>query len=191
MTRDRKRFLVLSAPSGAGKTTIARALVKRNNDMVISVSATTRPKRPREVDGRDYFFLSQQKFEEYITQGNFLEYERVHGYYYGTLKHVVENWLKNDKVVVFDIDVNGALAIKKQYPGSILIFIKAPSFEELKRRLIQRKSESNEDMATRLKRLNYENEQAGRFDYIVINEDLYQTVIEIESLFYQYNRRVK
>jgi len=182
MTRDRNVFLVLSAPSGAGKTTIARELIKRNKDMVISVSATTRPRRPREVEGRDYFFLSQQKFEEYIKLGNFLEYERVHGYYYGTLKHVVKKWQKKGKVVVFDIDVNGALSIKKKYPGSILVFIKAPSFEELKRRLKKRKSESNEDMVTRLKRLDYENEQAEKFDYIVINEDLHKTVKEIESL---------
>jgi guanylate kinase len=179
---SRNSFLVLSAPSGAGKTTIARQLIKRNKNIVISVSATTRPKRPRETDGKDYYFFTRKKFEEYINQGNFLEYEQVHGYYYGTLKDVVDKWVQEEKIILFDIDVNGALSIKSNYPHALLVFIKAPSFEELKRRLKSRKSESDEDMNTRLRRLEYEYSQAEKFDYIIINEDLHKTIEEIELL---------
>jgi guanylate kinase len=182
MKRKNPPFLVLSATSGAGKTTIAKELVRRNRNMVISVSATTRPRRVHEKEGKDYYFMKKEEFEENITLNNFIEYEQVHSWYYGTLKHVIESQTGEGKIVLFDIDVKGALSIKGIYPNSILVFIKAPSLKELKRRLRGRKSDSPEEIQMRLERLDYEYEQAKKFDFIVINKDLEQTVIEIESL---------
>ena len=138
------KFIALSAPSGAGKTTIAQELVKRHKDMVISVSATTRDKRPYEIDGIDYHFMTRSEFEQNISAGNFVEYEEVHGNLYGTLNRTVEEFTAADKSVVFDIDVKGALAIKHKYPQTILIFINAPSEKESIERLRNRKSENEE-----------------------------------------------
>ena len=175
-------FLVLAASSGAGKTTIAKELVRRHKEMVISVSATTRARRIGEKDGVDYFFMTQEEFEQNIARNNFVEYEQVHGCYYGTLKQVVEKWSQEGKIVVFDIDVNGALTIKRLYPNSILIFIKAPSLKELRRRLKDRKSDSERDIEMRLQRIDYEQKQSKKFDYIVINKNLAKAVGDIEKI---------
>ncbi len=130
MKKFKSRLIAFSAPSGAGKTSLIKSLVARHNEFVISISATTRQKRPKEVDGEDYYFLTETKFKEEIELGSFLEYEQVHGDYYGTLNKIVDDFLVKEKIVVFDIDVNGALNIKATYPETILIFIKAPSEEE-------------------------------------------------------------
>lgn len=182
MNKFRSQFVVLSAPSGAGKTTIAKMLIRRHHDMAISISATTRLKRPREEEGKDYFFLSQSAFKENIDKNNFLEYEEVHGDYYGTLKNKVNELLDQDRTVVFDIDVKGALSLKKLYPQAILIFIKPPSLEELKNRLKHRKSESEEAIERRLKRIDYEYNESLNFDHIVINDNLMQTIEKIEEI---------
>ena len=180
--RFKSRLIAFSAPSGAGKSTIAKRLIARHPEMVISVSATTRAIRPREHDGVDYHFLSQQEFSNRVKIGDFLEHEIVHGQMYGTLRSQVERKLAAGKVVVFDIDVNGALSIKAHYPETILIFIKAPSREALIQRLKMRRSETDESIGKRLERLPFEYEQAKKFDYIIINTDLEQAVREIESL---------
>ena len=182
MKKFRSQLIVLSAPSGAGKTTIARLLTKRFTELVISISATTRPKRPQEKEGRDYHFLTVDQFEENIRQKNFLEYERVHGDLYGTLKNRVEELLAQSRVIVFDIDVKGALSIKKLYPQAILIFIKPPSLDELKKRLKARQSESESSISKRLQRIKFEYTQAEKFDHIVVNDDLDHTVNLIENL---------
>ena len=182
MHKFSNQLIVLSAPSGAGKTTIAKMLTKRHPEMAISVSATTRPKRPREKDKRDYFFISQSDFEENIRKKNFIEYEEVHGDYYGTLKNQVEELLAQNKIVVFDIDVKGALSIKKMYPEALLIFIKAPSEKELRRRLKNRKSESEEAIQKRLSRIEFEIAQAAKFDHIVINDNLNHALAQIEKI---------
>ncbi len=179
------RFIALSAPSGAGKTTIAKSLVQRNMDMVISVSATTRPQRTGEENGVDYFFMSKHEFETNIQNNQFLEYEQVHDNYYGTLRPVVENLMRQGKRIVFDIDVKGALSIRQAYPReSLLIFIQAPSIDELKQRLIKRKSESEDAIQLRLKRIDYEVDRSKYFDHIIINDTLEHTVEKIESLIH-------
>ena len=178
------KFIALSAPSGAGKTTIARALVRRHKNMVISVSATTRPMRPGEQDGLDYHFLTRQVFEENIQAGNFVEHEEVHGNLYGTLKQTIEDHQKAGKSVVFDIDVKGALAIKHKYPDTILIFINAPSEEELIERLRKRKSENEASIKKRLQRIKFELSYADKFDHIVINDTLEHTLVQIEEIIY-------
>lgn len=183
--RDMSKFhqmIVISAPSGAGKTTICNLLIKQNKNFIISVSATTRPPRPTEKNGIDYFFISEDEFWKKVGNQEFLEYESVHGYYYGTLKSQVNDLLEKGYYVIFDIDVNGALTIKKKYTKSILIFLKPPSIEELRKRLIKRKSDNEDEIEKRLQRLPQEYEKAEYFDYIVINDELNKTVEKIEKI---------
>ncbi len=178
------KYVVLSAPSGAGKTTIARHLVARHPEMVISISATTRARRPGEKEGVDYFFQSPDQFRQNIADGNFVEYEIVHDNYYGTLKNVIENLHAEGKSIVFDIDVKGAMAIKQEYPDAILIFINAPSKEELISRLRNRKSENEQTIGRRLERMEMELSFASKFDFTVINDTLAHTVEQIETIIY-------
>ncbi|MBD3226387.1 MAG: guanylate kinase [Caldithrix sp.] len=180
--RFKSSYIIFSAPSGGGKTTIVRQLQQKYEETAISVSATTRPKRNNEVHGRDYFFLSRQEFEKAIQQDRFLEYEQVHGNYYGTLKETVENMSARGQVVLFDIDVNGALSIKQQFPKAISLFIKPPSKEELIRRLQRRQSERESDIRKRLQRLDYEYARSEHFDHIIINDQLSETINQVESL---------
>jgi len=188
MHNFRSNFIVLSAPSGGGKTTIAKMLAKKYKDLSISISATTRPKRPLEEEGRDYFFLTKAAFTENVKSDNFLEYEEVHGDYYGTLKKRVEELLERGKAIIFDIDVKGAISIKKQYPEAILLFIKPPSLDVLKTRLKKRKSESEEAINKRLDRIKFEYEQAKLFDYDIINDHLPHTINQIEDLILKENK---
>lgn len=175
-------YYVFSAPSGGGKTTIVNKLAQKYPELTISISATTRKKRSYEINGREYVFLSIDAFKQAITEGNFLEYEEVHGDYYGTLKDTVEGLIKRGKKVLFDIDVNGAFSIKKNYPDAVLFFIKPPSRGELIKRLKGRKSETQESIQKRLKRLDYEYAQADKFDHIIINDNLEHAIKQIEDL---------
>lgn len=176
------KLIVLSAPSGAGKSTICKMLLERNADFRLSISATTRPPRGNERNGVEYFFLSEGEFFKKVRNQEFIEYAEVHGHYYGTLKSTVEALLEQGFTVLFDIDVIGALNIKKQYPKAILIFIRPPSEEELIRRLKNRQTESDAQIQKRLERLPMEYEKARYFDYQIVNEDLPSTVERIEQL---------
>ncbi len=175
-------YIAFSAPSGAGKTTIVRILEQKYPQLVISISAATRPRRANETDGHDYYFISLDEFKKEIDKDSFLEYEEVHGQYYGTLIEKIESFTKQGKVVLFDIDVNGAQAVKEHYPEALLFFIKPPGREELIRRLQIRKSETEASIKKRLQRLQFEYEQAENFDYIIINDDLETAVKEIEKI---------
>lgn len=186
MKKFKSRLIAFSAPSGAGKTSLIKSLVARHKELVISISTTTRNKRPREIDRKDYYFISEIEFKEKIQSGSFLEYEQVHGDYYGTLNKTVEDYLKKNKIVVFDIDVNGALNIKNIYPETLLIFIKAPTEDELIRRLKGRKSEKTEIIKKRLERIPYEYDQSKKFDYVIINHNFYETVNKIDELVVEY-----
>jgi guanylate kinase len=187
MKKHPRPFIVLSAPSGAGKTTIARKLAERNPNLQISISATTRPKRPLETDGIDYFFLSDDEFSKNLKERNFLEHETVHGFRYGTLRTTLEKMAEEGKQIIFDIDVKGALSIKRLRPEAILIFIKPPSLAELRQRLKARQTETVQAIRKRLGRLKYEYQQADKFDHVVINDQLDRAVREIESLINQKN----
>jgi len=182
MTAFKSQYIAFSAPSGAGKTTIIKHLLQKYPELALSVSATTRPKRNYESDGKDYFFLSQDAFQKAVDKGRFLEYEEVHGNYYGTLKDKVEELIDRGKSVLFDIDVKGALSVKKAYKNSILIFIKPPDSEALRKRLSNRKSEDEETIARRLERQTFEYEQSRFFNFTVINDDLQQAIQEVEKL---------
>ncbi len=178
-----KRLVVISAPSGCGKTTIVKEILKMYSDFYFSVSATTRPKRANEINGVDYKFLTTQQFETFIQKNKLVEWEKIYDNYYGTLVDEVESNLANGKLVIFDIDVLGALSIKEKYPDdSLMIFIDIPSVEALKERLKNRKTESEETFSKRLKRMEMEFDKKKYFDYVVMNQDLEKAVIEVEEI---------
>lgn len=177
-------YFAFSAPSGAGKTTIIKKLLNKHDNIAVSISATTRPIRKGEIDGVDYYFTTQDDFKRYISERKFLEFEPVHNDYYGTLIEKVESLVKAGKTVLFDIDVNGALKIKKNYPETVLVFIKPPSREALIERLRGRKSETEDTLKKRMERLDYEYSKAELFDYIIINDNLDDAVNEIESIIW-------
>lgn len=180
MTKENKaKLFVFSAPSGTGKTTIVRSILEAFPDLVFSVSATTRKKRDTEIDGKDYFFISEKEFENKIKNNEFVEWEKFYDYYYGTLISFIEDKLVASKSIVLEVDVKGALNIKKNYPNSVLIFIMPPSFEELKSRLFNRKTESEEDFKKRIYRAEMELSYKDKFDYVVINDNLERAKKEV------------
>lgn len=148
----------------------------------MSISATTRSKRPGEVNGKDYYYLTTAEFEKAKAGNRFLEYEEVHGNYYGTLKEKVDEIVDYGKPVVFDVDVKGASSVKKVYPDARLIFIKPPTKEILEERLRDRKSEDEKTIKRRLNRLDYEYEQAEFFDFHVVNDNLEDAIKDVEKL---------
>ena len=182
MNKLNSKYIVFSAPSGAGKTTIVKVLLEQIPDLALSISATTRNMRPGEMNAKDYFFLSKDEFEQAIREGKFLEHEVVHDNYYGTLKAKVDGLVKQGKSVVFDIDVKGARAIKDAYPEAVLIFIKPPSKEVLEQRLKDRQSEDEKSIKKRLERLEFEYEQASFFDYNIVNDNLEHAIEEVKKL---------
>jgi guanylate kinase len=181
-----KQLIVISAPSGAGKTTVARHLLQRFPQLRFSVSATTRPERPGEVDGRDYFFWSREQFEQAIARGELVEYEEIFGHLYGTLRSQVEQALSTGEFLLFDIDVKGALALRRAYPEqTFLIYVAPPSIEELERRLRQRGTESEEQIRRRLERAAMELQFQDHFDVVIRNEQLEQTLARAEQIVAQ------
>ena len=185
MMSKRGKLIVFSAPSGSGKTTIVRALLKRPElNLAFSISATSRPPRGEEVDGKDYYFLSQKEFEQNIRNGAFLEWEEVYpGQHYGTLLEEVNRLLEGGKNVVFDIDVIGGLNIKKQFNDEALaLFVQPPSIEVLAQRLERRGTDSSEKIHIRLEKARLELSQAPYFDHTVINESLDQAIEQAHKL---------
>jgi len=180
---NRGKLIVVSAPSGSGKTTIARAIMQKYPGMLFSVSATTRPPRAGEADGRDYFFLTTDEFKRRVRQGDLVEWEEIYGDYYGTLKSEVDRALSKGTIMLFDVDVKGALSIKRTYPDdSLLIFIKPPSFEALQKRLLNRKTEDEATIRRRLDRVPMELEKGGLFDWQVVNDDLQAAISKVDEI---------
>lgn len=166
-------IIVLSAPSGSGKTTIARYLLEHFPRMRFSVSATTRAMRQGETDGKDYHFLSKEEFRHKIDAGEVIEYEEIYGNYYGTLRSEVERAEADDAILLCDVDVLGAKNFKREYPRDAhLIFIAPPSLEAARRRLEKRGTESAEQIQRRMDRAAMEMEQQGSFDHVIVNDDL-------------------
>jgi len=166
------RLFVFSAPSGSGKTTIVKDVLKNYPDFVFSISATTRTKRLTEIEGVDYFFVNEIEFQSKINNDEFIEWEKVYDYYYGTLKSQIDDNIEKGLNTVFEVDVVGAFKIKRYYSNSTLIFISPPGIEELKERLIKRNTETNEDLRMRIERAEMELSVKNKFDYIVSNIDL-------------------
>ncbi|MAG21450.1 MAG: guanylate kinase [Candidatus Marinimicrobia bacterium] len=170
-------LVVISAPSGAGKTTICRELQKERPDWIFSVSCTTRPKREYEKDGYDYEFISQKKFDQMVKAGGLVEYEEVHGYMYGTKRDSVEKAIENGDVLLLEVDVKGGVAIKEAYPEkAISFFIRPPSKEELKRRLRKRGVDSEARITKRLERMEMEMAFEDQYDSSVVNDDVSETI---------------
>ena len=182
-TRKTGTLIVISAPSGAGKGTICRELLKRNDNLCMSISMTTRSPREGEENGVDYYFVSKEEFKKRISEGKFLEYAKVHNdNYYGTPKDKVDEWLKEEKDVILEIDIQGALEINDKVKEAIFIFIMPPSMQILKQRLIKRNTETKEQLIERFKTAYKEINEVSKYNYVVINDDINLAVKKIESI---------
>jgi guanylate kinase len=168
------KFIIFSAPSGAGKTTIVKHLLQKGLPLEFSISATSRKPRGVEINGKDYFFLTTDDFRQKIAENQFIEWEEVYaGNYYGTLKNEVERIWKNNNHVLFDIDVKGGVNLKKQFPDITLsIFVMPPSVEELERRLVARSTDDAETIKKRVSKAVEEIKFADQFDLIIVNDNL-------------------
>jgi guanylate kinase len=179
----RPRLFVVTGPSGAGKGTLIRRLVERRADLAVAVSATTRPRRPGEEDGRDYHFLSEAEFDRRVREGDFLEHvDYVSGHRYGTLREEVERILASGRSCVLELETQGAKEVQATMPEATTIFVKPPSFAELERRLRERATESAGEIGERLALARSQAREAGDFDHVVTNDDVERAVGEIESI---------
>ena len=176
------RLFVISGPSGVGKGTLISKVLPRLNDTVLSRSATTRPRRSREAEGREYYFFSPEEFEERVKAGDFLEHVRYGSNRYGTLRSEVVGQLESGKNVVLEIELEGARNIRRQMPEAVLIFIAPPSVEELRERLSGRNTEADAERDVRLERAGEELASQDEFDYIVVNRTVDQAVDELEQV---------
>jgi guanylate kinase len=181
MTKDpsiQGKCIIFSAPSGAGKTTIVRALLDRFDQLSFSISACSRQPRPNEINGKDYYFLSADEFREKINANEFIEWEEVYkDHYYGTLRNEVERLWQQGKTVVFDVDVYGGIQLKKYFGENALsFFVEAPSLEELETRLRNRQTETEEKIQTRMQKAQEELEQKEQFDRVVVNDKLEEAI---------------
>ncbi|AKA69970.1 guanylate kinase [Clostridium scatologenes] len=179
--KEKGLLVVISGPSGAGKGTICKALLEKN-DFWLSVSATTRSPRVGEVDGVNYYFLSKEKFQNRIKNEGFLEYAEVYGNYYGTPKDSVLSAIDIGKDVVLEIDIQGALKVKETYPEGVFIFILPPSMKELRQRIINRGSETEESLMTRFKAAYKEINYVSKYNYAVVNDTVEEAVKKIEGI---------
>jgi guanylate kinase len=176
-------LLILSAPSGAGKTTLARRLVAATPGSIFSVSYTTRSPRGAEKDGVDYHFVEPKVFQQKIERGEFVEWAEVHGHFYGSPQAVVDQSLKQNCLAVFDIDVQGGLAIKRKYPATVLVLVLPPSLEELERRLRARKTETDDIIRRRLLAGRAEIERGlTSYDFLVVNDELDVAFEKIQAI---------
>ena len=167
----RGRLIVVSGPSGAGKSTLIRASLESVPELAYSVSATTRDPRPGEVDGEDYIFLSREEFERWIEEGRFLEWAEYSGNLYGTPEQKVEELLEDGKSVILEIELQGARLVRNKRPDAVMVFVRAPSLEETRRRLAGRATETEEALESRLATAVGEVAASAEFDHEVVNED--------------------
>ncbi|MEO9022374.1 MAG: guanylate kinase [Ginsengibacter sp.] len=184
MRKEYNKIILVTAPSGSGKTSIVKYLMKKFPVLDFSVSATTRPPRKEEKEGADYYFISEEDFKKRIHNKEFLEWEMVYeGRYYGTLKSDIERIWQDNKVPVLDIDVQGAIHVQQQYPvNTIAIFVQAPSVDELRRRLQSRGSETQQSLEARLNKSSYEMTFKDHFENIIVNEDFETACKETEKI---------
>ena len=178
-----KNLIAISAPSGTGKSTLCEEIRIKKPEIKFSISCTTRPRRDYEIDGINYYFLTDAEFMEKVKNNELLEYEEVHGYYYGTLSNTLNNAISSKELMLFDVDVNGAMSIKKKYPNNTLtVFILPPSIEDLKVRLINRGTDSQEVINKRLERTNKEMKFKDKFDTFMINDNLSSAVEKLNKI---------
>ncbi len=186
-SNDDQKVIIFVGPSGSGKTSIARAVMRRIPRLAFSVSATTRPPRNNERDGRDYYFIDADTFRQWIAEGRLLEHEEVYpGIYYGTPRHELERIRDKGKVPLLDIDINGALRIREAFPGALILFIHPGNESAIIERLQHRQTETPEQINKRLRRIRYELDMAARADHIIYNQNLGEAVDEAERIIRQY-----
>ena len=176
------KLIVLSGPSGVGKSTVVQRLMLQNPNLRFSVSATTRPMRPSDVEGKTYYFVDRQTFEDMIAQKQFFEYAEFVGNYYGTPIHPIDTALSEGHDVLLDIEPVGALNVKRLRPDSVLIFLAAPSFRELERRLTERGDTEPDIIKSRLERAKWDYSQAPQYNYLVVNDTVDHAVTELQSI---------
>ena len=177
-----KKLYVISGSSGVGKGTVLKRFLEKNPDFMLSVSCTTRTPREGEIDGVNYFFLSKDEFKNCIDNDKFLEWAEFAGNFYGTKKKFINQCLNEGKNIILEIDTQGALMVKKQMPEAVLIFICPPSLETLENRLRGRHTEDEETIQKRLKEVKEELKRAENFDYKIVNDNLENTVSELEKI---------
>jgi guanylate kinase len=180
----RGMLIVVSSPSGGGKGTLIDRVLQTMEGVSYSVSYTTRPPRPKEKDGREYFFVSTAAFEEMVERGEFLEWANVYGHLYGTNRHQVEREREAGRDIVLEIDVQGAESIRRLVADAVTIFILPPSFEMLRSRLIARGTDSAEDLQRRLRGAPAEVEQYRNFQYVILNDDINRASAQLASVIY-------
>jgi len=178
----RGTLFVVSAPSGAGKTTLCREIRLRLPDLAYSVSVTTRPPRPGEIDGADFRFVGSPEFRTMLARGEFAEWATVHGNLYGTRARALEDALATGRDVLLDIDTQGAAQLRARYPDAVLIFILAPSVKELEQRLRERRSDMDADIERRLVRAREEIALWRQYDYLIVNRDVKEAMEQLESI---------
>jgi guanylate kinase len=179
---DRSVLLVLSAPSGTGKTTLARRLVETIPEATFSISATTRQPRGSEKDGVDYWFVTEARFREMVQQDLFAEWAEVHDHFYGTPRTVVENALETGRLALFDIDVQGGEQLKSRYPSALTVLVLPPSYAELERRLRARGTDSDAVISRRLLAAQAEVRRAKTYDYCLVNDDLDRAFADLKAI---------
>jgi len=182
--------IILSAPSGAGKTSLCRKVVERHPEIVYSISVTSRPPRPNEKHGQDYHFVSAADFEKMLESDALVEWAMVHDNYYGTPRKDISGQLEQGRDVIMDIDTVGARSVKKTYPQAVSIFVIPPSIEALKQRLMSRATDSDEVISKRLNKARLEMEQVGDFDYWLVNDDLNQAIDAVVAIIQAERRRL-
>ena len=175
-------LFIVSAPSGTGKTSLCKEVIRDLSHLTFSVSSTTRNPRSGEVNGRDYFFVSPEKFQQMLDQGLFVEWTEIYGNRYGTSRAFIEKLMKDQVDILFDIDSRGARKILELYPESISVFVLPPSLQELKKRLISRGTDSPETITSRLKLAEQEMEDAGFYQYTVVNDSFEEAVKKLKSI---------
>ncbi len=185
-------LIVISGPSGSGKGTVCKQLLSMEiPEIELSVSATTRKPRIGEVEGISYFFKCKEEFKEMISQNEFIEYAQVYDNFYGTPKSHVKGKLEKGKDVILEIDIQGAMQVKKNHPDAVFVFIMPPSFEELKHRIISRGTESEQDIHKRLHEAYSEVCSSKNYDYIVINDDMYKAAEDVRSIIMAEKCKIK
>ena len=190
-TRTQGDLIIISGTTCAGKGTVIKRLLELNNNIALSISYTSRPKRENEVDGKDYYFVTKEEFEEKINNGDFLEYAKVqYGAYYGTPKAEVLKILDSGKDCILEIDVQGARQVKKMYPQAILIFIMAPSMNDVKARIKARGMENNEQIIERFRVAYNEVNEINKYNYVVVNDNLDEAVKKVEAIIVSEKLRV-